>query len=488
MYVMKSLRFASNGRRRGSALISAIVVAMLLAGMSGALLIFGTSTTRESVSSRASTRALFLAEAGANDAIMRFYAAAADDQIEPPTELGTQDMPLKMSSGDYYVDIVDADDTVTLTSYAMADDSRRAVEVVLASPQGGVYSSALFAGNSSGDPTYSLDLGGVDAQGDQITGDIYSAGDVIVKDDATVDGEIMAGGTIEGARGQEGYTLPTPDIAAMDYENTNDVDVLNEFNTGGPSYESDSLGGSAWQLPEANPAHIFRLNPSDRQSDYESTVKDDFFLEDPYEAVGVDVDQDGSDACPITLSGNMGNPGFDGNGLVYYIDGNLWIHNRLTYSMKFVHDNEALAVTFVVKGNVYFSDNLFYQDGMLDGVAFIAIVDEAEQDSGNIYFGDPVFGTLEHMSAFMYAENNFYDNNLSASGSAEVEIFGNMTAGNQVAINRDFGDQHSKLTVNFDDRIISGALEMPGLPPNSWGGDEYTLVSWREVPPEQKVE
>ena len=85
-------------------------------------------------------------------------------------------------------------------------------------------------------------------------------------------------------------------------------------------------------------------------------------------------------------------------------------------------------------------------------------------DSGNIYFGDPVFGTLEQMHAFMYAENNFYDNNLTPTGSATVTVHGNMTAGNQVPINRDFGQQHSKLTVNFDDRISVGDLDMPGLP------------------------
>ena len=481
-----SLRNTSNGPRRGSALMAAVVLTLLLAGMSSALLSFGTSATRESVASAASTRALYLAEAGIHDALMRFTAAAADERIQPPTELGSYDMPLKMGAGDYYVDIVDAGDTVTLTSYAMADGVQRAVEVVLQVPQGGVYNSALFAGNSSGDPTYSLDLGGEGGQADEIDGDIYSAGDVVIWGDAEVDGEIMAGGSIEGASGQEGYTQPIPDIAAMDYENNNDVNVLDEFLMGS-RYRYDRLGGYAYQLPEANPAHIFRVNPSDRRSDYRSTEKHDFFLEDPYEPVRVDRNQNGRDACPITLSGTMGRPGPDGTDLVYYIDGNLWVHNKRTYSFKFFNQqNESTKVTFVVKGNVYFSDNLFYLNNNKDGIAFIAITDEDVEDSGNIYFGDPVFGTLEHMSAFMYAQNNFYDNNLSASGSAEVTVVGNMTAGNQVAINRDWGDQHSKLEVIFDDRINSGELEMPGLPASTWGDEEYTVISWREVPPRQQ--
>ena len=107
--------------------------------------------------------------------------------------------------------------------------------------------------------------------------------------------------------------------------------------------------------------------------------------------------------------------------------------------------------------------------------------DDDVADSGNIYFGDPTFGTLEHMSAFMYAENDFYDNNLDASGSATVTVVGNMSAGNQVAIERDWGSVHSKLTVEFDDRIVAGELDLPGLPTQSSGGGKYEVLSWREV-------
>ena len=38
-----------------------------------------------------------------------------------------------------------------------------------------------------------------------------------------------------------------------------------------------------------------------------------------------------------------------------------------------------------------------------------------------------------------------------AAGSKTVTVHGNMTAGNQVRIERDFHGQHSKLTVDFDD-------------------------------------
>ena len=139
-------------------------------------------------------------------------------------------------------------------------------------------------------------------------------------------------------------------------------------------------------------------------------------------------------------------------------------------------------LTFVVKGNIYISDNIFYNQANQDGLAMIAMKDPSVTDSGNIYFGDPTFGTLEYMDAFMYAENNFYDNNLSASGSATVTVHGNMTAGNQVLINRDYGTQHSKLTVNFDSRIWDGTLQLPGLPTASGSGSAWSVASWRESP------
>jgi len=144
-------------------------------------------------------------------------------------------------------------------------------------------------------------------------------------------------------------------------------------------------------------------------------------------------------------------------------------------------DGTPLRVTFVVKGNIYISDNIFYHDENQDGLALIAMKDSAVTDSGNIYFGDPSFGTLEYMDAFMYAENNFLDSNLSATGSARVTVHGNMTAGNQVKINRDFGSQHSKLTVNYDSRIWDGTLQLPGLPTASGSGSAWAVASWREV-------
>ena len=185
---------------------------------------------------------------------------------------------------------------------------------------------------------------------------------------------------------------------------------------------------------------------------------------------------------PITLSGHNGKPGKNGSDLIYYVDGNLWIHNLNIYSFTLLTQSGTPGkLTIVVKGNIYFSDNILYNNPADDGLAFIALEDENVGDSGNIYFGDPSFGTLERMDAFMFAQNNFHDNNLSATGSAKVTVNGNMTAGNQVRITRDWEDEHSKLTVNFDNRLSNGTLRLPGLPGLSMGGRDWAVTVWHEI-------
>ncbi len=472
--------FETRGQRaeaRGSAAVIAVLAVVVLVGLCGAMLMTALRSNDESGSTVDRHQALAAAHAGVAQALVQLMAGGTAD-------VGAPDAPVAFGGGSLWAEgaFDQASSSYTVSSYATVRGETEAVEALLTAPGLDIYDHALFAGNTSGDPLYALKLGGKGGQADLVVGDVYSGGSVAVTGDASVNGAIRATEEITGATGQTGISQPVPDIAAMDYPNTADFNVAQLF--GGATYKSDDAGGKAWQLPESSPAHIFRRDPSDRASDISSTIKSDYFLEDPYEPVNVDSGMDGSNAYPISLSGVSGEPGVNGNHKVYFIDGNLWIHNTKTFSFKFEHDEaNGVQITFVAKGNIYFSDNLFYDDPQMDGVAFIAMKDSAVKDSGNIYFGDPVFGTLEQMHAFMYAENNFYDKNLSATGSAMVSVYGNMTAGNQVNIQRDFRNQHSKLTVNFDDRISVGDLDMPGLPrTGDLEGGGLSLVAWRRIP------
>jgi hypothetical protein len=462
--------------QRGSAAVVALVAVTVLVGLCGAMLMIASRSNSEGGAAVDRHQATAVAQAGMAQALAR--VAGGDT-----SSLGSAEDPLPFGGGTYWVEIppVDASaESLVVRAHADVRGEQETLEALLSGNGSDIYDHALFAGNSSNDPRYTMRLGGSGAQADLVNGDVYSGGSVAITGTASVNGTIRAQDDITGGSGETNVTQPIPDIAAMDYPNTADFKVASMF--GSATYKSnDALGGKAWQVPESNPAHIFRKNPSDRATDINATAKNDYFLEDPYESVSTSSNVTLGSASTITLSGVSGEPGASGNHKVYYIDGNLWIHNRNIFSFAIKH-NEAngIQVTFVANGNIYFSDNVLYDDTGEDGVAFIAMKDSRVADSGNIYFGDPVFGTLEQMHAFMYAENNFIDKNLSATGSAKVTVFGNMTAGNKVDIQRDSNGQHSKLTVNYDGRISGGDLDMPGLPRSNDADDgEWTFQAMR---------
>jgi hypothetical protein len=474
---MEGIRKGNAGRtgERGSAMLAAIVALSVLMGLSGAIMALILSGKRETRSSEEGLKAMYLAESGISHAISNMVAGDMKN-------LGTAGAPQAFSNGSYWVQIADnLNDTYTLTARATYDSGRGAIEAVVRPQVAKLFQTAIFAGNSSGDPAYVMPFGGKGSSGDVINGDIYSGGNIEVKDNAQMNGTLRALGTITGAPGQTGILQPLPNIAGMNYATSNDFDVAAMFASA--TYQSSPPGGSAWEMPESSPAHIFRMDPSDRGVYTNATAKHDYFLEDPYENVNLDKNLNGSNATHITLSGVGSKPGVSGNEAVYYIDGNLWIHNLNTHSFKFyLPQNPGFHVTFVVKGNIYLADNLFYLNQDKDGVAFIAMNDPAEPDSGNVYLGDPSDGTLKRIDGFLYAENDFYDNNLSQTGSRDVTLNGNMTAGDQVLIDRDFQGMHSKLTVNHDDRLIAGTLNLPGLPSQGGKNTGYTVLSWRRLP------
>ncbi len=473
--------------RRGGALISAVLIVATLAATAAA--VFGISMMRSSEARRTAqqTRALYLAEAGLSEALMVIAINEREDLVVPAT-IGTEEFPMELRNGDYWCEITAlGGEAYSVVSRGRAGSDLRALEARIAPLGTSIYDHAIFAGNSSGDLDYTLKLSGTGSEADSVNGDIYSGNDIEILADATVSGDVDAAGAVSGMKGTEGVDLPIPDIPGMNYDINHDVDVAAIF-AAEESYASNALGGSAFQVPEESPAHIFRKNPDDRTSETSGTVKDDFFLEDPYEAVrNYTASYNGRQGHTVTLAGVDGEPGSDGNEVVYYVDGNMWVHNKPWGRMRFNRGSDPVRITFVVKGNIYFSDDVTVIDQDTDGVAFIAIKDDAVADSGNVYLGDPRYGTVERLEAFLYAENDFIDYNLDEDGSKEVTLFGNMTAGNHVSIERDFEKSdgstvHSRLTVNFDDRISTGQLELPGIPLATDNGVEgFAVVFWSEV-------
>ena len=467
----------SSEDQRGAALVMVFVLTAVIAMFVSIALTHTSATSREVSAETNRIQALYLAEAGISAGLNQI-AISRRTGAPVSSTIGSPDSPRSLI-GDYWTTITNnGDDTFRITATGAVGTSTRTLEVIAAPVPPGPFEHSMFAGNFSGDSAYSLELGGVGSQADIISGDVYSGGDVFFNDDATLNGSLRAGGSITGIEGIAGVHMDLPRVLDIDYEQFNDHDVAELFKSSDRRF--DSLGGWADQLGSSSPAHIFRRNPSDRVRDTQNTVGDDYFLEDPFEGIGVDWNQDGSDATVVTLPESANNS-------VFFIDGNLWLHNRRTLSLKLRANNgDPIRVTFVVKGNIYFSDNLFYDDPSVDGAAFIALSEEGREDSGNIYFGDPSFGTMAFAESMLFAENNFVDNNLSTSSNARMELRGNMTAGNQVAINRDFVDRwgrvtHTKLDLAFDPRQAVGGLNLPGLPIEADHPIGYTIAAWREI-------
>jgi hypothetical protein len=470
MHRSRSLR-----SRRGSAAILALAVAFLLLFLCGAMLTRSLQSRGERDGTVTEHRALLVADAGVAHALVNLTADNA-------ANIGAAENPVPFAGGSYFATLTDnGDGTFTVVSSGSSGGEQAAVEAVLAPGESGVFDHAVFAGNGSGDPGYELEFGGTGTQADDLNGDAYSGNDIVVTGTPSLDGTLRATGDINGASGEEDVTLPIPDLQGMNYAATADFDVEALFNRA--TYRSNAAGGSAWQVAQSNPAHIFRKNPSDRTAQTSSTVKADYFLEDPYQPVTVGSNPDGSDAYKFSLTGIGGAPGPNSNGKVFYIDGNLWMNNKKTFSFIIANSSPTgVQVTFVVSGNIYLSDNLFYKNSEMDGIAFIAMKDPGVADSGNIYFGDPIFGTLKTLNAFTYAEDDFYDNNLDKEGSTAVSLYGNMSAGDQVLIQRDFGTKHTKMSFNYDGRLAAGMITMPGIPANAGvGGEGFDVVHWRRV-------
>ncbi|MGH9023229.1 MAG: hypothetical protein ACRDV9_09040, partial [Acidimicrobiia bacterium] len=316
-------------------------------------------------------------------------------------------------------------------------------------------------------------------------------------------------------------------------------------------------------LDPSMPSHIFRMNPTrnggtaSRTSGYGrvDTAGEDYYIEDPtvgYKTISMPTSVNGTqEAQAIQISpASTGNP-TGGNNKVYFVDGNLWMSHDgiLNFQFQRAAANEPIQITFVVKGNINYTDNQIYStvNNNMDAIAVIAIKDSnplranvtpaqmtalagsgtnlpngmtvadfqtyaaasnsamssvnladpadlrrmAQEynrafGSGNIFFGDPDSGTVDHFEGFMFAENDFYATGLDSdpSQTSRVEIFGNMTAGNQVNIDRSFSSTGYKpLQVRFDDKIKSGSSVPPGLPTTpGFGTGDWVIASWKQIP------
>jgi hypothetical protein len=257
--------------------------------------------------------------------------------------------------------------------------------------------------------------------------------------------------------------------------------------------------GSARAITDlSRPEHIFVRNPPTsgsvssggktiygRSYSYvyatNGTRIDDYFLEDPADSTyNSSVSADSIDGTTYTAPMYL-NVQPTANVKLYYVNGNVYIHHPQVYSLRF--RQPGTRITIVASGNITISDEFYYNadydagltradvnssivNNPSDALCLIALKNPTCTNSGNIYIGDSQFGTGGSIHAMLYAENDFIDNNINSSDQAFISIFGNMTAGDQVRINRqEVGATYrTRLDVTLDERIRDGTIVVPGLP------------------------
>ena len=359
---------------------------------------------------------------------------------------------------------------------------------------------------------------------DIINGNIFVDGDAFLYEQSMVNqapapnqwhlnGDIGATGNISisgsahvaGATEPHAEEPPPVDVIGMDYAANNTHNVSQIFL---------NAGVTKGNLPAGNPLRdIFTINPADRGSECSSTTGDDYFLE------------------PVKITGSLGNqkdaptPLNLGNDRVYYVDGDVWIHSKSTYGF-----NVTGKVTIVATGNIHIFDNTKYAnaDSMLGLVALGKYDSSGNRISGgDIFFGDPRYGTMYTVSGMMFAANDFLYNSdavsrqsaepttgftvngcFAAMGKVQVErdwytkttTSGNHTttearaarydsatgqwvdslAGTALSSTESGTLKHYQMIVNYDDRIRNPSTRPPGLP-RGLGRIFAGFSNWQEL-------
>jgi hypothetical protein len=311
------------------------------------------------------------------------------------------------------------------------------------------YKTALYAANASGIPwTFTLrgtgvpnssDVGGKDV----VMGDIFVNGNVKLYEQSIISnaiapntyqvlGDVRATGTItndpaasiRGGRYPNSPTNVLPNLTNMNYAVNNTWNIAQEYLDHG----ADSSG----RLPANHPLrNVVVKNPSNRAAENNSTSGDDYYFEPQSQYYDNTGGSKGA-STPLNLGVNQ----------IYYVDGHVWFNNHSVYGFA----TEGTA-TIVAKRDVHISDNLKYAttDSLLALVA-LGQYDSTGQLStgGNVFFGDPEYGTMYTADAFMLAANNFYYNTSANNTSLQQEpdtgfqVYGNYVAMNQVLVFRDW--------------------------------------------------
>jgi len=505
-------------KEKGIVLVAVVIFTLIFTILGFSVLIVAGSEIILTHKDINKTKAFYLAEAGVGRLTANLSSGAAASIGE--TALG---------EGSYRVDCYPDEDPPYAVSTGAAGGYEKRIRVTLSflAPP---FECGIYGANISGG-VWNLILRG---QGNPIpvSGGEYGGKDI-------VNGNVFVNGDVDMYEQSRVNPAPAPNTYELegDVDATGDIDlygsasIAGEVNDGAPEQDPPNLDDMHYdekpnnthdvsqifanahvthgKLPSGNELRdVFQINPSDMTAECASTPGDDFFLTPSTGFVG------GTWKTAQT-------PLHGGTDRVYYVDGDVWVHSKSTYGFKM--DGK---VTIVATGNIHLCDNILYADSnsMLGLVALGKYDADGDLVSGgNVYFGDPVYGTMYTFSAMMFAANDFlYNTDPITSTSAEptsgFTITGSISGLNNVSIERDWYTKgsgrrparynpetskwldsrtgavltstqigtikHYQMIINYDDRVRNKDTQPKGLPKGVgyiFGG----ITSWEELPQNQ---
>jgi Tfp pilus assembly protein PilX len=502
-------------KEKGVILVAVIAVAVIFAIIGLAVL---TLAEQEAILGRIEadkTRAFYYAEAGLakmQEKLQKPVVGVLSSVIEETMEKGRYSVAIDTNQNPCYAISTGASGTV--------QKKIRVKATFLATP----FENAIYAMNSSGN-SWALQLRGIGnpvASGgrerggkDKINGNIFVDGDAFLYEESSVNpapapnkwalsGDVGATGSVNvlGSASVSGEKNPNAeepeliDVRTMDYANNNTHNVAQIF---------QAAGVSSGYLPSGNPLrNVFVKNPSDRAAECGTTTGNDYFFEP---STGFVLGQEKQGKTPLNA----------GTDRVYYVDGDVWVHSKDTYGFKM--DGK---VTIIATGDIHICDNIEYanKDSLLGLVAAGKYNSSGERVSGgDIFFGDPRYGTMYTIAGLMFAANDFLYNTDSVTRSAAepttgFTINGSYAAMGRVTVERDWytkgstarpahydsavgqwkdsltgtalssteisSIKHYQMIVNYDERVRDQETCPPGLPRG--GGRIFAGFSnWEEL-------
>ncbi len=192
--------------RRGAALIWVLILAVVLAGMSMALLGMNMSTTKARVETQNAQRSFYAAEAGISDAYYRVNAGQITPTAGAPAFVGSDANPIALGPSSYWAMITQLNSrsySIDATGIDGRDQDR--LELVMAEVPNGFFQYAAFGADqvmintNSFVDSYDSTIGPYDSQvtaGNAFAnehGNVGSNGDITIRSNTEIHGDAIPG-------------------------------------------------------------------------------------------------------------------------------------------------------------------------------------------------------------------------------------------------------------------------------------------------------